>query len=186
MNARQFPLRLEHMTESAFQYQPRQETCHLCKGTKMSRPSMTLVVHIPPSGGDITVDAGELCDDTCPACMGSGSISLPPFNDGSKAKIARDKVSELAKAGTLLRCIGEPMFVAAVANQAAHITLPDEMVLTYVAYWSDSARDVNLGQYIQQIAQSAEELAMQVFGGLDNHGLAGPRSHLHTNPEITH
>lgn len=86
-----------------------------------------------------------------------------------------EKVSELAHAATVLRCMGDPVLIRGIANEAARITLPDDVVDAYVAYWLDSGRDVNLGEYIQQIAEYAEALALTNYASLDNGLYAFPR-----------
>jgi len=162
-----------------FVYAPKKETCPLCKGSKTVKSTRIVFSFGDKEPSQETKDLAEAMadDDTCPACCGAGEISKPPYETGEETLMQDSKVSELASAGTLLRCIDEPMFVQAVANEAARITLPDDMANTFAAYWADPSRDVNLGEYIRQIAETAEKFAMATYGDLGNRLYAGPRPH---------
>lgn len=159
-----------------FVYTPKEGPCPLCKGKKKVKGMQSFSFSIGPQGIDKS-DIQLENPNECPHCNGSGTVNLPPYNDGSEAKISKEKVSELCSAATLLRCIGDPIHIQAVANQAAKITLPEDIVATYDAYWGDPHRDVTLGEYTRQIAQTAEELAMKLYGDLGNPIFAGARTH---------
>lgn len=159
-------------------YVSKKETCPLCKGGKVvTGGKVVLVIGGPKETSPETQEIVDAManDMTCPNCHGGGEVSVPPYNIADKVQMSCEKMKELADAGTLLRCVGDMMFVQAVANQAARIVLPDSVAETYSAYWSDPERDATLGDYIMQIAQSAEELALSTYGDLGNPIFAGPR-----------
>lgn len=152
-------------------------TCTMCDGQGKHRAAMVVQFTVTPGQAPQASAHEPDEDEWCPKCGGTGKVLLPPFGNGRHAKIEMEKVSELASAGTLLRCIDHPLFVEAVANQAAKITLPDEVIAAFVEYWADPGRDANLGEYIHQIAEYAEELALKVYGSLDNGFYAFARPH---------
>jgi RecJ-like exonuclease len=158
-------------------YQSKKQTCPLCKGKKTvaTRKTVLILDHANQLSQEAEDLAIAMVNNTCPHCNGAGEVSVPPYNTGENTKMGMEKVRELAEAGTLIRCIGDAVFVQAVANEAARIALPKDIVMTYVAYWSDPSRDVTLGGYIRQIAQSAEELALRIYGDLGNPIYAAPR-----------
>ena len=158
-------------------YQPKKQPCNFCKGKAKVR-SFSMCISLTgkePSEETKALAEAMRNDDRCPQCDGAGEVNAPPYNDGSQAKLPEEMMKELANAATLLRCIDDAVLVQAVANQAAKIVLPQEIVDTYVAYWADPNRDATLGEYIMQIAQSAEELALATYGDLGNPIFAGPR-----------
>jgi hypothetical protein len=161
-------------------YAPKFQTCRFCKGMAEVK-SATIVL----SSSTMERDKGQIKQNQdidfgsiCPCCDGTTKVSIPPYGTGENAKMTEETVDKLAEAITLLRGVGTAMFVEAVANQAARITLPEEVVETYVGYWTDPHRDVNLGEYIMQIAEKAESLAMETYGSLTNGMCAGPRLHV--------
>lgn len=164
---------------SNFIYTPKKETCPLCKGNKTVKSSRVVFTLGNKEPSQETKDLAEAManDNSCPHCNGSGQITVPPYGAGEEAQMPEAKMSELADAATLLRCIGDEVMIQAVANEAARITLPDDIVATYIGYWGDPERDVNLGEYIFQIAETAEKLAMAIYGDLGNRIYAGPRPH---------
>lgn len=171
-------------TNSNFVYTSKKETCPLCKGNKTVKTGSRMVFTFgnkEPSQEVKDMAEAFANDNSCPHCSGVGVISVPPYNDGCKAKLSEEKMKELASAATLLRCIGDVVMIQAVANEAARISLPDDIVATYVGYWSDPDRDVTLGEYIYQIAETAEELAMKIYGDLGNPIYAGPRPDVKPN-----
>jgi hypothetical protein len=152
------------------------QKCSLCAGTGQQGKcvvfeiSTTCVYVAPVSNSN---DVSE-----CSRCSGYGRVALPPFGDGSKSKITQEKISELASAATILRCMGSPLFIQGIANQAASVSLPKDVVNAYKKYWENPCRDVTLGEYIRQVAQFAEELALATYGSLDNGCFAIPRPDL--------
>jgi hypothetical protein len=160
-------------------YTPKKAPCPLCKGAKkVKMRKQVFVIGKEAKSEDEMNDLAEhfLNNDDCPHCNGAGEVSVQPYGDGSEAKMTREKMSELASAGTLLLCIDEPVFVKAVANQAARVELPEEVIDTFVNYWADPDRDVTLGDYIMQIAEYAEKFAIETHGDLGNPIFAQPRS----------
>jgi hypothetical protein len=168
----------QHNQDIHMSYQSKKATCPLCKGNKTvdTQREVFIIGDDDKLSEDVLAIADAMAgDNACPHCNGVGEVSVPPYSDGKGALLSTDKMAELAKAGTVLRCIGSAVFVQAVANQAARIVLPEDIVDTYVGYWADPTRAITLREYIFQIAQTAEELAMKMYGNLGNPIYAGPR-----------
>lgn len=160
----------------------KQETCPVCKGKKTLGSVKT--VRLTVRKGVIREASEQPNDNTCPHCEGLGTINAPPFGDGSNMKMSKEKVSQLASAGTLMRNIDTPEFVQVVATEAARILLSDPDVETFVDYWGDANRGANLGQYIEQIAEYAEAVAMEQYGSLGDRVRMAPRPNKHVEPQM--
>lgn len=111
--------------------------------------------------------------DECEHCLGTGETATPP---GTPLRnVLSDKTClELAHHFVTRRGTNAPAefdawlagFVQTVAVQASGQQLEEGMLSQLVAYWEDPRRDETLGEFIQRVAQCANEaLAAAAEGG---------------------
>jgi hypothetical protein len=106
-------------------------------------------------GGECGCGTGK-----CEHCDGTGELTNPPYGAVIRNVLPKADMQALASewcARARPEC-DMAAFVQDVAQRAAKRALPDSVAQAFAEYWEDGARDENLGEFIQRVAQYAADL----------------------------
>lgn len=102
----------------------------------------------------------------CEHCYGTGEQTDPPYDAVIRNVLPEAEMQALASEWCERDRPERDMvaFVQMVAQRAGARALPDNVVQVFAEYWEDGARDENLGEFIQRVAQYATDMPPDEVG----------------------